>query len=183
VSTLPFLKFSVAWDSLSLQQIIRFGRANEELSKAMQEMGKAMGKDAVDLIKLDVKGNGYYQPSTGATARGIRYAVKTSGNEVTVNFYGDNMHDGNNVAHMLDVGNGNRRIVAGGNFMKLSGRANYPMGDNGKYRYSKSVAPMGQGRSGFKPKQFSDNIVGVFHSYVADYYENPMQRFLDRLVY
>lgn len=174
------------WDATALVQINALAMNGQAMQSFMDDLDDVYGAAGVDFIKANVKGNGYWQPSTGKTAAGIDYEVERRAWDHTIRFTGSNMtSDGrHNVAHLLDVGNfdENTELWAAGlgnglgfSAFPISGRAGYV------HTFLSVIHGMGH-TSPENPRHFSDNAVYELRDRTPQLAERPLQRLLYDLV-
>jgi hypothetical protein len=179
------IDFSSHWDGLSQAWLQSFdGRWKTAMSHLLADLAYEFGTEGVAFIKPQVRGNGYWQPSTGATERGIGYEVTKSSDGFVVNFVGTNMSKGGkrprNIADMIDVGNFDKNTLmtassVGLRAFPISARA-------GNVQWLKGgIHGMGYTSPEY-PKRFSEKGVKELHSRVPQIAEDPLQSFLDELV-
>jgi hypothetical protein len=179
--------FNVEWDGPAMALLQRLTtHVNQELDNLMYNLAHAYGDEGVKFIKPEVRGNGKWQPSTGATEKGIGYEVNFEGDDITVNFVGEHMTDDGrlNVAHMLDVGNfdPNTELWASGPGNGLGFKAFPISGRIGDVTQFFSVIHGAGHSSPEYPKQFSDRAVVDLANRTPNIAERHLQEFLDRLV-
>lgn len=174
------------WDATALAQINALAMNGQAMQSFMDDLDDVYGAAGVDFIKSNVKGNGYWQPSTGKTAAGIDYEVERRAWDHTIRFVGTNMTaDGKwNIAHMIDVGNfdENTELWASGLGNGLGFKA-FPISARAGHveTYLSVIRGMGATSKEY-PKHFSDNAVYELRDRTPQLAEDPLQRLLNDLV-
>lgn len=174
--------FRVYWDAESQTRVNRMQDEFEErIEDLMDRLADSFGEEGVRYIKPQVRGNGRWQRSTGATERGIEYSVSRRGNTWTVNYLGNNFsRGGQNVAHMIDVGNFTPSQVIhastyGYRAFPISARA-------GEINiYLSKIHGMGHSSPEY-PKNFSEKGVDYLYNNVDRIAQRHLEWFMNRWV-
>jgi hypothetical protein len=177
------IDFTAHFDGMSQAWLQSFnGRFKTAMAHLLADLSVDFGEEGKAFIKPQVRGNGKWQPSTGATERGIDYEVSRSGDGFTINFVGTNRSsDGrHNIANMIDVGNFDKNTVlkasdVGLKAFPISARA------GNVHTFLGGIHGMGWSSPEY-PKNFSEKAVKDLHGRVPQIAEQSLQDFLDELV-
>lgn len=178
--------FQVTWDAQAEAMLQRLMTTGQSMQYLFDDLSYEYGKAGTAFIKDAVRGNGYWQASSGETAAGIDYEVDHYLDGFTIHFIGTHMTaDGrHNVAHMLDVGNfdENTELWASGLGNSLGFRA-FPISARAGDVWTFLSVIHGAGHTSSEyPRFFSDNAVYELRDRTPQLAESPLQSFLDSLV-
>ena len=170
-----------SWDALSETLLYRLrNEFDHRLNVLLRDLADDFGEAGVAFIKPQVRGNNYWQWSTGATERGIDYDVDRNGGGYTVNYLGNNTSDDgkHNIAHLIDVGNFPSNSV-----IFRTNRKPFPISARvGEvFLFPMSIHGMGHVSKDF-PRNFSEKAMDDLAKRAPDIAEDALDDFINRLV-
>lgn len=175
------LLLDIKWDSDAERQLAAFATADPMVHQALADIMHEAGNEAVSFIRPLMKGNGYWQPSSGRLASSLHYTVTGSGGDIAVNFYADAQSpDGKFYQQYMDVGNfpANMPLYArnyGMKFFPISARAG-----SVKFKFP-VIHGMGH-TSSDSPRHFSDKAADHMEGQIRPIANKHMQELLRKVV-
>lgn len=181
--------YQVQWDGLTQRQIdLWANQADQELAGAIYNTMQDAGEAATNFIRPMLKGNNLWQPSTGKLAASLRYEMKVSGDEYTVQFFADaQTEDGRYYQGWMDEGNfpPTAYLYAYNYTSRATGRplSGFPISQRvgNVTQYLGAIRGMGA-TSSDSPRHFSTKAQAHMTEEIHKIADKQMQAFLNRVV-